>query len=225
MKPVKITERNIMFTEPMSQEYDLNLGLILGEKHNYVIDTGLGSGSVAPILKYLGNSAKPIIVVNTHCHWDHIWGNWVFQKSLIISSATCRNLEDKYWDDAIREYSERIDGEVHKCIPNMVFEDSLCFPDDGISIFRTPGHSADGISVYDSVEKVLYAGDNIGDTEESIVPWIETDMETFQVLIETYKKYDFAFCISGHNKPQTKSVLDRMEFALADAWKKQNEVG
>ena len=107
----------------------------------------------------------------------------------------------------------------------MVFEDSLCFPDDGISIFHTPGHSADGISVYDSVEKVLYAGDNIGDTEESIVPWIETDMETFQVLIETYKKYDFAFCISGHNKPQTKSVLDRMEFALADAWKKQNEVG
>lgn len=105
----------------------------------------------------------------------------------------------------------------------MVFEGSLCFPGDGISIFHTPGHSADSISIYDAVEKVLYTGDNIGDTEKNIVPWIGTDHETFRRLIETYKKYDFDFCISGHNKPQKKDVLTRMEFALDDAWKKQNE--
>ena len=45
MKPVKITDRNIMFTQPMNEHYDLNIGLILGNKHNFIIDTGLGSGN------------------------------------------------------------------------------------------------------------------------------------------------------------------------------------
>jgi len=223
MIPIKITDRNIMFTEPMGKDYDLNMGLILGEKHNYVIDTGLGSGSVAPVLEYIRGDAKPVVVVNTHFHWDHIWGNWVFENSLMISHTICRELEEKYWDEALAEFAESIDGEVRKCLPNMVFEGSLHFPCDGIHIFHSPGHSADCISIYDEVDKVLYAGDNIGDTEINIVPWIDTDPETFKKLIETYKQYDFDCCISGHNKPQTKSVLARMESALADSWEKQKE--
>ena len=222
MTPIKITNRNIMFTQPMGAEYDLNLGLILGTRHIYIIDTGLGSGSVAPVLEYIGDDGKPIIVINTHNHWDHIWGNWVFGNSLIISHTLCRELEDKYWDEALAEYAKSVDGEVRKCLPNLVFEGSLYLPDDGIRIFHTPGHSADGISVFDEVDKVLYAGDNIGDTEDSIVPWIDTDPETFGQLIETYRQYDFEYCISGHNKPQKKPVLDRMASGLAESWEKQN---
>jgi len=208
----------------MGTEYDLNLGLILGEKHNYIIDTGLGSGSVATVLEYIGDDAKPLIVVNTHCHWDHIWGNWVFINSLLVSHALCRELEDTHWDEALAENLESVDGEVHKCLPNLVFEGSLYLPDDGIRIFHTPGHSADCISVFDEVDKVLYAGDNIGDTEDNIVPWIDTDPETFKRLIESYRQYDFEYCVSGHNKPQKKQVLDRMASGLADSWKKQNEL-
>ena len=223
MQPVKITGRNVMFTEPMGREYDLNTGLILGSRHNFIIDTGLGSGSVAPVLEYIGGDVKPVIVINTHCHWDHIWGNWVFEKSLIISHTTCRELEDKYWEEALLENKKAIDGEVRKSLPNMVFEGALYFPDDKITIFHTPGHSADCISVYDEAEKVLYAGDNIGDTEDAPVPWIDTDIETFRRLIGTYKTYDFDVCISGHNKPQKKEILARMEQMLEDSWKKQTE--
>jgi len=203
-----------MFSQPMGKEYDLNLGLILGKAHNYVIDTGLGSGSVLPILDYIKSDGKPIIVINTHFHWDHIWGNWMFAGSPIISHTTCRELEDKYWDKQLQGNSKYVDGEVRKCLPNIVFDRSLYFPDDGISIFHTPGHSEDCISVFDAVDKVLYAGDNIGDTEDKIIPEIDTDTKTFMRLIETYKRYDFDICISGHNKPQNKSVLARMESSM-----------
>ena len=223
MKPTKITSRNIMFSEPMNKDYDLNMGLILGKRHNYVIDTGLGSGSVAPILEYIGDSAKPIIVVNTHAHWDHIWGNFVFEKGLIIAHTLCRELEDKYWERALEEFSARIDGEARRCIPNMTFEGSISFPDDEIVIFHTPGHTADCISVYDAHDKILYAGDNIGDTEEAPVPYVETDLATFKNLIETYKKYDFTTCICGHNTPQGKDILAKMEAALEDSWRNQKE--
>ncbi|MCL2702432.1 MAG: MBL fold metallo-hydrolase [Defluviitaleaceae bacterium] len=223
MKPVKITERNIMFTQPMGEGYDLNLGLILGNKYNYVIDTGLGSGSVAPVLEYTANDGKPVIAVNTHWHWDHIFGNFVFEKSFIIAHSACRELIEKNWDEIDRGCAKYKDGEMRKCLPNTVFEGEIRFPEDGVVIFHSPGHSADCISVYDAVDKVLHAGDNIGDTEEEIVPWIDTDMETFRKLIETYKRYDFDFCVSGHNKPQTKAVLARMEAGLAEAWGKQRQ--
>jgi len=118
MKPVKITDRNIMFTQPMNDHYDLNIGLILGNKHNFIIDTGLGSGSVKPIIEYIGSDKKPIIVVNTHCHWDHIWGNFMFENSLIIGHPLCRELQDKHWDDVVKDYKESIDGEVRKCLVN-----------------------------------------------------------------------------------------------------------
>jgi len=227
MNSIKITNRNIMFTKPSKKwDCDLNLGLILGQKHNFIIDTGCGSGDVAPILDYIGDDTKPIIVINTHHHWDHVWGNWVFGNSLIISHATCRETLEKCWDDDINDKnkSDFINGEVRKCLPNMTFKKRLDFPEDGVSIFHSPGHTADDISVYDAVDKVLYAGDNIGDTDEVIVPEIDTDLETFQALINTYKEYDFDICISGHNTPQTKEVLVRMAAALPSAWEKQREI-
>lgn len=55
MTVTEITLRNIMFTEKMAWNGDfinLNLGLIKGNKRNFIIDTGLGSGSVEPILDY-----------------------------------------------------------------------------------------------------------------------------------------------------------------------------
>ncbi|MDR2166530.1 MAG: MBL fold metallo-hydrolase [Clostridiales bacterium] len=210
MKPIKISNRNIMFTQPMTDEYDLNLGLILGDRHNFIIDTGLGSGSVAPILDYIGDCTKPIIVINTHSHWDHVWGNWVFDENLIISHQKCHELLDKYWELPLEKYSHYIDGEAHKCLPNQIFEGILGFPDDGIILFHTPGHTDDGISILDTVDKVLYAGDNIGDTDDEIVPKL-TDLEAFRGTIAAYKKLDFEICISGHNKPQNKSVLARIE--------------
>ena len=210
-----------MFTQPMGEHYDLNIGLILGNKHNFIIDTGLGSGSVKPIIEYIGSDNKPIIVVNTHCHWDHIWGNFMFENNLIIGHPLCRELQDKHWDDEVKKNESSIDGKVRKCLVNTTFEGTLHFPEDEITIFTSIGHSGDDISVFDSVEKVLYAGDNIGDTEKEIVPWISTDLETFQNLIDLYKKYDFEYCIAGHNKPQTKEVLARMEAALPEAWAKQ----
>ena len=223
VKNIKVSNRNVMFILPHPKFIDIHAGLILGTKHNYVIDTGFGSEHAKAILEYISDDHKPIIVINTHSHYDHIWGNWCFGKSLIISHRSCRELADKQWDSIFNEKGENKVGEVHKCLPNMTFEGSLHFPEDDIEIFHSPGHSIDSISVYDAVDKVLYAGDSIGDSNDEIVPWIDTDLETFKNLIKTYRAYDFDTCISGHNTPQGKDVLCRMETALEDSWKKQNK--
>ena len=226
MKAIKITNRNIMFTKPTIYGWDLNLGLILGEHRNYIIDTGAGSKDVQPILDYLVNNEKPIVVIITHWHWDHVWGNWCFADNIIISHSLCREFVDKHWDEEIEKNTEHVvAGTVHKKLPNLIFEDKLYFPDDGISIFHSPGHTEDCISVCDEVDRILYAGDNIGDTDDEIIPVIDTDLETFQKLIDLYGTYDFDVCISGHNKPQDKGLIERMRSAFDEHARKHTKGG
>jgi len=212
-----------MFTEPMGNMYSLNMGLILGEQFNYLIDTGLGSGSIEAVTDYLKDDNKPTIVINTHHHWDHVWGNHIFRDSIIISHKLCHTLLEEYWDDMVEENRSFIDGIVERCLPNLTFLDSLFFPKDNVEIFYTPGHSIDCISVYDKIDKVLYAGDNIGDTNDVIVQYIDTDIELFKKTLMIYSSYDFDVCVSGHNNPQGKDIVFRMEKNLLSCWERQNE--
>jgi len=150
-------------------------------------------------------------------------GNWVLESNTIVSHVLCRDLIDKEWDrklqKSMQENREYIDDEVHKCLPNTVFEGSLHFPEDGISTFHSPFHTKDCIRVYDAVDKVLYTGDNFGFEGGKAALW-GNDILTFQRL-ETNKQYDFDICVSGHTEPQAKEIIVFLELALAEAQEKQ----
>ena len=214
-KPIKISGRNVMFADDTNwDEYDLNMGLILGKKHNFVVDTGVGFGSVAPILEYLKNDTKPIIVVNTHADWDHVWGNHAFESGLIVAHRICFDMLEKHWDAEVVRNAGKNDGEVRKCLPNLVFDSELYFPEDNVKIFYTPGHTPCSISVYDAVDKVMYVGDNFGDTADEVLPVINTDTTIMMATIQAYKAHDVAIFVCGHNKPQRTEFLQKMEREL-----------
>ena len=74
--------------------------LILGEKRSVLFDTGLG---VCNIEEAIGPHLKtPLLVVNSHAHFDHIGNNWRFPEGLSLSLwvvtstipilPTCRSL-------------------------------------------------------------------------------------------------------------------------------------
>ncbi len=203
----KIKNRNVIFKYNIA-EWDLNIHLIMGTKYNYIIDTGLGSLSIAPVLEYLENNQKPIIIINTHYHWDHIWGNHSFSFCTIISHKLCRDKIVEKWDEMLDKKKQFIKGDVQMCLPNLVFEDMLYFPDDKIRIFHTPGHTKDCISVLDEEEKVINVSDNIGDSMDEIIPSIETEKEVYINTLLKYKDIDFDTCVSGHNIILGKEVID-----------------
>jgi glyoxylase-like metal-dependent hydrolase (beta-lactamase superfamily II) len=143
----------------------------------------------------------------------------VFKKSTIIAHKLCYELMDKHWDDGIQRavQNERyFVGETHKCLPNLLFDSAMHFPEDDISIFHSPGHTVDSISVYDAVDKVLYTGDNFGVFDGEVYYWGEKeDVTGFERMIQLYKQYNFEICVSGHSKPQTKEVITLLEAAFA----------
>ncbi|MFE8700028.1 MBL fold metallo-hydrolase [Cytobacillus sp. FJAT-54145] len=210
MKIQKIKNRTILFTNSIQGGWDLNVQLILGNTYNYIIDTGLGSDSMEPIKEYLINDPKPIIVINTHYHWDHVWGNFSVKSGLIISHKLCRDLIESTWEETLIKNEKYVQGEVKMQLPNMVFEEELYFPEDQIRIIYAPGHTIDSISVLDEKEKVLHAGDNIGDTLEELVPNLSVEKEVFVETLMKYNEMDFDTCISGHNIVLDKQVINRI---------------
>ena len=217
----QIGNRNITFTSNESAASTVTTGIIRGVKHNFIIDTGTGGDCAQAMLDYLAaeGDALPIIVINTHSHWDHVYGNWKFEgKALqIIAHKLCLELmNSRDWDFDVAELAKRgsiMLGEVHKHLPNVLIDAPLHFPDDGVLIFPNPGHSPDSISILDEVDKVLYVGDNWGIDEDGLSYWgydeshaedaTEDEVDalydaSFFAMMEFLREYDFETAVLSH---------------------------
>lgn len=59
----------------------VNIGLVVGSERALVIDTGCGPRHATEILTAVrAVTALPLVVANTHAHWDHFFGNAVFRE-------------------------------------------------------------------------------------------------------------------------------------------------
>ncbi|MCL2353680.1 MAG: MBL fold metallo-hydrolase [Defluviitaleaceae bacterium] len=216
MEIIKIGTRSVIFRRFLEEwGCGLNIHLILGEHRNYLIDTGCGSGDMEYVKEYLKENNKPLVVINTHFHWDHIWGNFCFDDAIIIANKRAIEYIKDTWDSALEKHKSFIKGEAKLKMPNLTFDDEIYFEDDKIKLFYTPGHTADGISVFDEVDGVLNAGDNIGDTMDEVLPVIYDTAESLKKSLQAYKALDVAHCVSGHNVVVGKEFFEIMEEELA----------
>ena len=215
MKITKIGSRNIMFTFDASTEWDLNLTLILGDKFNFIVDPGLGAHTLEPMLQYANeNHPRPFIIINTHYHWDHTWANSCVKDSIIIAHSKCGEIISINWDEAIEQNASYLVGSVEKVLPNLTFSDALAFPEEGIMLIHTPGHSPDSISVIDTRDGIINMGDNIGDTLEAIVPYLECEKHVYRESLNRCKETGCHTIVSGHNVVLGIDIIDKILEAL-----------
>lgn len=209
----RIGTRSILISHE-GLDWGLHLHLVLGKEHNFLIDTGLGYKSIEPVQEFLKDEKKPLVVINTHHHWDHVWGNGFFENCLIVSHALCINALEQTMYKTYEKYKNIANGEVRFKLPSLTFDSSLFFPSDNLRIFYSPGHTEDCISIFDELDGILNAGDNIGDTDEEIVPSLQCDKEVYIDTLDTYRSLDFKLCVSGHNRPRGFEVVKEIEKRL-----------
>jgi glyoxylase-like metal-dependent hydrolase (beta-lactamase superfamily II) len=193
-----------------------NVYVIRCKDYYFVCDTYLGPEPMNKIKKLLFKNfgEKQFIVFNSHYHWDHIWGNCAFPNSLIISHSSTVNMINLYGESELFSNKEYKKGDVKIVKPNMVFRNTISFPDENIILFYSPGHTFDSASLYDMLDRVLYVGDNI---EEPIT---SLENKEFDQYVETLKKYenlDFKVLIPGHmlseeDLPKQKVIKKNMKY-------------
>ena len=128
-------------------------------EYNYIIvDTGTGEteGYLHAKLKEIGIDPDEIgLIVNTHCHHDHVGGNDFFPKAKVaihtedakaLKEADSESTVSSLFGYQIRRYDVDIELEEGDKIANF-------------KVINTPGHTKGGICLYDG--EILICGDTI----------------------------------------------------------------
>lgn len=212
MEKQKISKNCNVFTYNELETYTTNVFLIEKGSKIFLIDTFCGSNSMEPIKRMLKDKYKDkeAIIVNTHFHWDHVWGNSSFKNNTIISHELCRDLLNKHWEEQLNENKKYIFGNVEKVLPNLTFKECINFPEEGIEIFYSPGHTVDSISIFDHDKKILYVGDNL---EKPIIYVEHNDVDTYIQTLNTYLTYKSTKIMAGHTLNLTeKDIYETIKY-------------
>lgn len=184
--------------------------LLEGENRAILIDSGLGNIDLGGIVA--GLTEKPVAVVNTHSHGDHIAGNADFAERYIAK-------EDL--EGYARDASGKGPGPLPRPVPLEItgIDDGHVFDLGGrtLRVYLTPGHSNGSICILDVERRQLFTGDTCGRGEvlafaaQHGLPGYRRSM---QRILDLGSEYDLTWPAHGET-PIGKDVLLRLT-KLAD---------
>lgn len=131
--------------------------LVVGKDKACVIDTMNGYNDLHAAVRKLTD--KPLIVVNTHGHPDHIFGNIFFQEAYMNSADA--ELARMFTEDPefIQQCRER--GAVMPPFRDIREGDVIDLGGRTLEVFALPGHTPGGILLLLREDRILFTGDSV----------------------------------------------------------------
>lgn len=131
--------------------------VIEGEDKVCVIDTMCGFSDIKSYIRSFTD--KPIIVINTHGHGDHILGNVYFDEAYMNSKDL--ELADLFIKSP--EFVSICEEHGFKMPPFKPVKEGDVFELGGktLEVFELPGHTQGGILLLLREERILFTGDSI----------------------------------------------------------------
>ena len=178
---------------------DVDTFAVLTRRSLILIDTMSTPALMRQVLEQVRPSleGRPLLVVNTHADWDHVYGNALFAAGgeapapIVGSALTHARLCSPAARERLsaqQQESERF-WEVNLVAPDVVFEQTLILSggDLTLELFATPGHSADHHSVWIPEIRTLLAGDAAEFPFPSVrrgadLPLVRASLERMQAL-------------------------------------------
>lgn len=148
--------------------------LIAGTRDLAVLDTGMGVGDFAGVVR--SASDLPPLVVQTHGHWDHVGSSHAFERVLIhpndaddlragVENAALLGALER-WEGGEYAFTAEFDRATAH-IPGveptgMLHEgDRIDLGGRVLEVYETPGHSPGGVTLLDREARALFTGDAI----------------------------------------------------------------
>jgi len=147
--------------------------LIVGSRKALLFDTGMGIASIRAVVRQL--TKLPVVVLNSHTHYDHVGGNREFSDILGMDTAFTRErAATGYFNEVMRtEVSpENLCGPLPKGfdagashVPPFriarTVRDGTVIDLGGrkLEVIAVPGHTPDSIALLDGANRLLFTGD------------------------------------------------------------------
>jgi glyoxylase-like metal-dependent hydrolase (beta-lactamase superfamily II) len=199
----------------------VDLFTITTEKFLIIFDTGNAPEQMQDIMNLVESDLKErqLLVINSHQHFDHTWGNDLFTNDgpypapIISHVKSVRMLEEKP-QEALDFLKEMKTGRpflnnVKIVAPTLTFSDQFTIHggDLTLELFPTPGHSSDHISVWIPEIKTILAAD----TAEHPIPYAASDGSIKQLEQDLYllKSFDAEILLPCHGGTIGPALIDR----------------
>ncbi|MGI8482849.1 MAG: MBL fold metallo-hydrolase [Thermomicrobiales bacterium] len=203
--------------------------LIVGSDRAILLDTGMGIADIRTEVETLTD--KPIVVVNSHAHWDHVGGNHLFGE-ILIHPAEADDLAEGFPNARMRRWF--LPDQLTGPLPEGVTADTVSFPgstatglvvegqildlgDRVLEVMHCPGHSPGGIVLVDRANGVLFSTDVA--YGGALYVYATEDLAIYQRSLARLAALapDLRICYPCHNEsPMSPELLPRMADGLAE---------
>ena len=149
------------------------------------------------------------LIVNTHCHCDHMGGNRIIQERSGCEIALHKigkhfiDTRDD-WATWWRYYCQEAD--FFRCGTGLDDGDVIAVGPHEFEVIYTPGHASDGIVLYNARDKVLLSSDTLWENDMAVMTVrVEGSRALFSMMesIEKLEKLDVNVVYPGHGRPFT----------------------
>lgn len=176
-----------------------NSGIISSDSLVIVVDTKMDDAAknLYDQVKAMAG-ARPILVVNTHYHPDHIGGNKFYTGATVLAGA---NYGKETW---IKEAGE-------ESLPNQWLKNRMDIKmgDDTVTIvnFGRNAHTESDVFVYLHKRKLLFGGDVILNKQNAIIMGKGDPLGYLRAFEYLQKEFDIEHVVPGHGAIGGKDVL------------------
>lgn len=203
--------------------------LIEGEDRALLFDTGNGIEDIKAVVDRLTD--KPVTVINSHSHYDHVGGNHQFGRILSVSTDFSHEMEHGLPNAAVREELSQpalcksppsgAKLETHVIKPYSITGtlkdgDVIDLGGRTLEILQVPGHTSDAVALLERDTGYLW----IGDTYYNGPIWLfapQTDLEAYRATMKRLVALapTLTKLFPAHNTPvENPSVLPRVQAAF-----------
>ena len=131
--------------------------LVTGTDKALLIDTANGREDIHAFVRELTD--LPLMVVNTHGHFDHVYGNIYFDR-VYIHPRDLAVAEHYFTDPDFVAWCKKLDRRPAE-FSAIQEGDVIDLGGISLEIYDTPGHTPGGIVLLDRKERILFTGDTI----------------------------------------------------------------
>lgn len=152
------------------------------------------------------NHLTVVLLINTHCHIDHVLGNDFVKDTYNVPFLTHKKEESLL--RAVKAYAPNYGFAAYKeALPDKFIDekDEVTWGKSELKVIFLPGHSPGHIGLYNPEQKILISGDVLFDGSIGRTDLPGGDMDT---LIESIQQKlfilpDDVIVYSGHGNPTT----------------------
>lgn len=169
----RITPDIFVIHEPRHYE-GTTLTLIIGTQVAVLVDTGCGIGNLRSLVERLTD--KPVLVVNTHTHLDHLGANYQFDNVAMFDHSVTHQIAEHGVSSAEYQFEILSDGLVTGPLPESFDAHSAALQpftvtrwlQDGdqidiggsqLEVLFTPGEAVDNVCLLDRSRRILCSSD------------------------------------------------------------------